>query len=165
MGLSTRSLSCTFAVEEMTVGSRHRAAVEEARGWSSTESGATGEDAGSIGSAGERDPTTDRAQLGFDFIAGMSLFLIMVGFVFNFAPVMFDPFTTGQGGEMTAADRTAAALSEDMLADSGTAPNILNDSCTVEFFDTDGTLPIADIKRTRTTSIRPSASGPARGLT
>lgn len=80
----------------------------------------------------------DRAQLGFDFLAGMSLFLIVVGFVFNFAPVMFDPFTTGAGGDMTTADRTAATLAGDLLVDEGTTPNVLNATCAEEFFDTGG---------------------------
>lgn len=80
----------------------------------------------------------DRGQLGFDFVAGMSLFLITVGFVFNFAPVMFDPFTTGQGGDMMTADRTAATIAEDLLVENETGPNVLDTDCTEEFFDADG---------------------------
>lgn len=82
--------------------------------------------------------SSDRAQLGFDFLAGMSLFLIVVGFVFNFAPVMFDPFTTGAGGDMTTADRTAATLAGDLLVEEGTAPNVLNTTCTEDFFEPSG---------------------------
>lgn len=122
----------------MTVGRRHYAGVDEGPVRSFLDGLSTVRNGSRIGVAGERDSTADRGQLGFDFFAGMSLFLIMVGFVFNFAPVMFDPFTTGQGGEMTMADRTAAAISEDLLADTGTAPNILNDTCVEEFFDADG---------------------------
>jgi hypothetical protein len=80
----------------------------------------------------------DRGQTGFDFLAGMSVFLLTVGFVFGFAPGMFSPFTSETGTTMIVADRTAASLAEHRLADSATEPGRLNETCTEEFFDADG---------------------------
>lgn len=81
---------------------------------------------------------TDRAQYGFDFLAGMSVFLITIGFVYGFAPGMFAPFTSDTGPNMIIADRSAASLSEHLLVESGTAPGTLNETCTEEFFDPGG---------------------------
>lgn len=81
---------------------------------------------------------TDRGQYGFDFLAGMSVFLITIGFVFGFAPGMFSPFTSDTGPNMIVADRSAASLSEHLLVESGTAPGSLNETCTKAFFDSGG---------------------------
>ena len=79
-----------------------------------------------------------RGQTGFDFLAGMSVFLLTVGFVFGFAPGMFSPFTSETGTTMIVADRSAASLVEHRLVDTTSEPGILNGTCTEEFFDADG---------------------------
>lgn len=81
---------------------------------------------------------TDRGQYGFDFLAGMSVFLITIGFIFGFAPGMFSPFTSDTGPNMIVADRSAASLSEQLLVESTAAPGNLNESCTKKFFDAGG---------------------------
>lgn len=81
---------------------------------------------------------TDRAQYGFDFLAGMSIFLLTIGFIYGFAPGMFSPFTSDTGPNMIVADRSAASLSEQLLVESTTSPGTLNESCTEEFFSPAG---------------------------
>lgn len=77
----------------------------------------------------------ERGQLGFDFLVGMSVFLISLGFVLGFVPGMFDPFVGGTSGDMIIADRSAAHLSDNALVDSTTDPGVLNTTCTVAFFN------------------------------
>ena len=68
----------------------------------------------------------------------MTVFLVTVGFVLTFVPGMFQPFDTDTGPNMVVADRTAARLAEDLLVDDVESPGLLNETCTVEFFDADG---------------------------
>lgn len=82
---------------------------------------------------------TDRGQYGYDFLAGMSVFLITIGFVYGFAPGMFSPFTSDTGTNMIIADRSAASLSEHLLVESPAEPNVLNGTCTEKFFAGGGT--------------------------
>lgn len=82
-----------------------------------------------------------RGQTGFDFLVGMSVFLVTVGLVFTFAPGMFEPFTTEAGPHMIVADRSAARLVGDVLVESPDRPGVLNETCTVEFFDGAGSIP------------------------
>lgn len=42
---------------------------------------------------------------------------------------------------MITGDRSAVKLSGDLLVDNGTKPNVLNTTCTEEFFDADGDPP------------------------
>ncbi|WP_158057452.1 DUF7287 family protein [Halorussus halophilus] len=85
---------------------------------------------------GETAPTS-RAQTNIDFVVGMSVFLLTVLFVVAFLPSVFEPFTDSNGGDALAADRTASLLAEQLLADP-TTPAILDEPCTREFFDADG---------------------------
>lgn len=78
-----------------------------------------------------------RGQAGFDFLVGMSVFLITVGVVFTSVPGIFQPFESETGPNMVVADRSASLLVEDYLVDDVTKPSILNESCSVDFFDGD----------------------------
>ncbi len=71
----------------------------------------------------------------------MSVFFIAVAFVLGFLPGIFEPFSGDAGADMLVADRTAARLSEATLGSAAT-PGVLNDSCTVEFFDVDDDRPV-----------------------
>ena len=57
----------------------------------------------------------EKAQTGFDFLVGMSVFLVTIGLVLGFVPSMFQPFDTDTGPDMVTADRSAAHLVEDLL--------------------------------------------------
>ncbi|MDL5360448.1 hypothetical protein [Halalkalicoccus sp. NIPERK01] len=78
---------------------------------------------------------TERAQTGIDFLIGMTVFLIAVGFVFSFVPTMFDPFTGHGVDNDLVADRSAAQLAEEVLAEDSTTPNVLNTTETEAFFE------------------------------
>ncbi|MFB6198741.1 MAG: hypothetical protein ABEI52_10820 [Halobacteriaceae archaeon] len=79
-----------------------------------------------------------RGQTSFDFMVGMGLFLVTVGFVLTFIPGMFQPFTIGSSTNEILADRSAARLAEGVLAISPARPAVLDRSCVIEFFDDDG---------------------------
>ncbi|MFC7045638.1 hypothetical protein ACFQH6_09685 [Halobacteriaceae archaeon GCM10025711] len=79
--------------------------------------------------------TSHRGQTTIDFIVGMSVFLLTIGYVFSFIPGMFVPFDSGSGTNVVVADRSAAHLAEHALGDPG-SPAVLNDTCTEAFFDT-----------------------------
>lgn len=81
-----------------------------------------------------------RGQTGIDFMVGMGVFLLAVGFVFGFAPGLFVPFSGETGAAMVIADRGAETLTEDVLIESMDQPGVLNETCTVEFFDADGNV-------------------------
>lgn len=80
----------------------------------------------------------DRGQTAIDFLAGMTVFLVTIGFVLNFIPGVFQPFDGDTGPDMVAADRSGALLAESALVDDVGAPGVLNETCTAEFFDGDG---------------------------
>lgn len=84
------------------------------------------------------DAKGNRGQTAVDFLAGITVFLITIGFVFSFVPGMFQPFDTDTGSSMVAADRGAALLVEDVLVDDVREPGVLNETSTAEFFDVDG---------------------------
>jgi len=79
----------------------------------------------------------DRGQTGFDFLVGMSVFLVTVGLVLSFTPGMFEPFDTETGPGMIVADRSASLLTADLLVEDVTRPGVLNTTCTTDFFDAD----------------------------
>ncbi|ADJ15567.1 DUF7287 family protein [Halalkalicoccus jeotgali] len=79
---------------------------------------------------------SERAQTGMDFLVGMTVFLIAVGFVFAFVPTMFDPFTGHGVDDDLVADRSAAQLAEDTLVSHPTTPNLLETTETEAFFET-----------------------------
>ena len=80
-----------------------------------------------------------RAQTTVDYAVGVSVFLIVVAFVFAFVPTMFDPFA-GEQGESLVADRAATQLSSDLLADPAT-PYALDGECVEDFFEGSGPVP------------------------
>lgn len=82
----------------------------------------------------------DRGQTAVDFLAGMTIFLVTIGFVFTLVPGMFQPFETDTGPNMVAADRSAALLAEDLLLDDAGDPGVVNETCAAEFFDGDGVV-------------------------
>lgn len=87
-----------------------------------------------------RRRSTRRAQTSLDFMAGMAIFLITLGFVFSFVPGMFQPFESTNGPNMVASDRTAALLVEDILVDTVGTPGVVNATCAAEFFDGNGNV-------------------------
>lgn len=97
--------------------------------------GAPGNDEAKDGS-GSREG--ERGQTTIDFAVGASVFLIVVAFVFMFVPGMYQPFT-GTGTNALVANRVADQLSNDLLGSPG-QPAVLNTTCTVEFFDGDGSV-------------------------
>lgn len=82
-----------------------------------------------------------RGQLSFDFLIGMSVFLIAIGFVFGLAHGAFEPFATDSGENMIAAERGAARLVEDALVVSPDRPGVLDRQCAVELFNGDSSVP------------------------
>ena len=83
--------------------------------------------------SGRPGETGARAQTTIDYAVGVSVFLLVVAFVFAFVPTMFDPFAGGRG-ESLAADRAAAQLSYDLLGDPAT-PYALDEECVSDFFN------------------------------
>lgn len=73
----------------------------------------------------------DRAQTLPDFVVGVAIFLIAVGFVFAFLPQMTTPYQDQE--EAAVAERSASDLSQSLLAEPGAAG--LDEACTVAFFD------------------------------
>ncbi|WP_255195953.1 DUF7287 family protein [Halorarius litoreus] len=72
-----------------------------------------------------------RGQTGLDFLVGIGLFLLTVGFVLAFVPGTLTPFSDATEQPLVAdrlADTVVAGLAED------TEPNVLNTTCTVAFF-------------------------------
>lgn len=80
----------------------------------------------------------DRGQTLYDFAIGMTIFLLVIGYVFAFVPGLFEPFTPETDSSPVRADRTVDFLTEDLLAENGTDA-ALNDTCTEVFFGTNGT--------------------------
>lgn len=79
-----------------------------------------------------------RGQSSVDFLTGMTVFLITIGFTINFIPGIFQPFEADAGAEMVTADRSAALLAESALVKSVESPGVLNETCTAAFFDAAG---------------------------
>lgn len=91
-------------------------------------------------------PFGGRGQTAIDFLAGMTVFLVTIGFVLNFVPGVFQPFEADTGPDMVAGDRGAALLAESALVDDVSAPGVLNETCTAEFFDADGDVGTCDFE-------------------
>lgn len=77
---------------------------------------------------------TIRGQTTLDFVIGLSVFLLALGFAFGFLPGVFAPFSVDSDAELMRADRSAVRLSERILG-SPTRPNRLNSTCTAAFFE------------------------------
>lgn len=101
---------------------------------------------------------TDAAQTNVDFLIGMSVFLLTVGFVFGLVPNVFEPFAVDGGSNALVADRGAARLAEDVLGDPAN-PTDLNATCTEAFFAE--TEPIPDGCRFATTDVHDALAVPA----
>ncbi|RDI72994.1 hypothetical protein DWB78_03225 [Halopelagius longus] len=71
-----------------------------------------------------------------DFAIGVGLFLLVVAFVVAFVPGIFEPFERTESGTQVA-DRVATSLATDVLGDPA-EPYVLDDACTVEFFNGSG---------------------------
>lgn len=80
-------------------------------------------------------PPGDRGQTLNDFVVGVALFLLVVGYTFAFLPTVFQPFGDPGGSETKRVDRTADLLVGDLLAEDTADPGELNETCTQAFFD------------------------------
>lgn len=85
--------------------------------------------------------TTRRGQTTLDYAIGISLFLVVIVFVFGFIPTIFAPFEADSGSNTVLADRSADRLSADLLVESPEKPTVLNQTCTADFFDADAAAP------------------------
>lgn len=86
---------------------------------------------------------SDRAQTLPDFVIGVTVFLLTIGFIVAFVPQMMAPY---EGQETSVvADRAASSLANDLLSKSGAASGQgasseqepssgLNETCTAAFF-------------------------------
>lgn len=80
----------------------------------------------------------DRGQTLFDFVVAITMFFLVLIFVVMFLPHLTDPFTSEvEAGSAAESDRIAAQLTHDSLRASGESSYVLDEDCTVEFFDTD----------------------------
>ncbi|ELZ52012.1 hypothetical protein C465_02846 [Halorubrum distributum JCM 9100] len=81
----------------------------------------------------------DRGQTVLDFVVGMSVFLVAVGFTFAFVPSLLEPYAVGEGATVIVAERGAARLAESSLAGSSLAgagsTATLSHACTLGFFN------------------------------
>ncbi|QZP38979.1 hypothetical protein K6T50_00955 [Halobaculum magnesiiphilum] len=73
-----------------------------------------------------------------DYAVGVSVFLLVVAFVFAFAPSLTAPFTGDATDAVVVADRSADRVANDLLVENPARPTVLNATCTQAFFDTDG---------------------------
>ncbi|WP_435063959.1 DUF7287 family protein [Halobaculum sp. EA56] len=85
-----------------------------------------------------RPSVRERAQTTIDYAVGVSVFLLVVAFVFSFAPSLTTPFTGDATDAVVVADRGADRVAADLLVDDPARPAVLNATCTAAFFDTAG---------------------------
>ena len=83
----------------------------------------------------------DRAQTTVDFVVGIAIFLLIVGMIFTFVPLSFEPIRSDWGDEAMASDNIASDLTGRLLAEDTSHPSVLNDSCVVGFFNTSVGVP------------------------
>lgn len=76
-----------------------------------------------------------RGQTLFDFVVGITLFLLVVFFAVLFIPGLLDPFETTRDANTITADRGADHLTQSVLHEPGTDPYVLNEDCTTAFFN------------------------------
>ena len=117
-----------------------------------------------------QSPRTARGQLTLDFLTGMAVFFVVVGFVFLFVPGLVSSTPGGQEDPLVA-DRVANQLVDFHLGEPATTS--LDPACTVDFFsqsspDSCGTLETSepltdqlgiDDRYRVTVSIRPDDAG------
>ena len=93
-----------------------------------------------FGSSGQRPDSggawseQSRGQTTLDFAIGISIFLAVLLFIFLFLPGILSPFTESAQEETVSSNRVADQLATAKLA-SPSEPYVLNEYCTVEFFD------------------------------
>lgn len=97
----------------------------------------------SRGARPDTPASRDRGQTAIDYAIGITVFLLVVAFVFAFVPTTFAPFAGDDGRLMVLADRTADHLTDDLLVASVADPVVFNATCTTGFFDADGVAPSA----------------------
>jgi hypothetical protein len=78
--------------------------------------------------------STSKGQTTLDFTIGISVFLIVLIFVFTFVPGLLTPFTTTNEQAPALSDRLADKLSQGMLGDPA-EPYVLNTTCAANFFN------------------------------
>lgn len=74
-----------------------------------------------------------RGQTTLDFALGISIFIVVILFVFTFVPGLLDPFALNSEEDTVLVGQLADRLAQDTLGDP-TEPFILDRSCTVAFF-------------------------------
>jgi hypothetical protein len=84
-----------------------------------------------------KDVKGEGAQITIDYIAGMSIFLLTVAFVFQFMYGLFTPFQSGSEEVTLAADRASTILVERMLvADGAGAMSVIDQGKLIYFNNT-----------------------------
>lgn len=79
---------------------------------------------------------TGRGQTTIDYVVGITIFLLIVGLVFTFVPLSFQPVRTDWGTTAMTADSSVAFLAGSHLAESPSEPGVLNATETEDFFTT-----------------------------
>jgi hypothetical protein len=84
-----------------------------------------------------KDVKGEGAQITIDYVAGMSIFLLTVAFVFQFMYGLFTPFQSGSEEVTLAADRASTILVERMLvADGAGAMSVIDQGKLIYFNNT-----------------------------
>jgi len=81
-----------------------------------------------------------RGQTTLDFALGISIFVVVMLFVFTFVPGLLDPFALSNEEDTVLVGQLADRLSQDTLGDP-TEPFVLDRPCTVAFFQTGSSAP------------------------
>lgn len=79
---------------------------------------------------------TGRGQTTIDYVVGITIFLLIVGLVFTFVPLSFQPVRTDWGTTAMTADSVVSFLAGSHLARSPSEPGVLNATETDNFFST-----------------------------
>lgn len=93
----------------------------------------------------------DRGQTGLDYLVGIGVFLLTVGFVLAFLPGTLTPFSDASERPLVAdraADTVVAGFAD------GPEPNVLNATYTEAFFDGTGTYRFDNTKTTTQAGLR-----------
>ncbi len=84
-----------------------------------------------------KDVKGEGAQITIDYVAGMSIFLLTVAFVFQFMYGLFTPFQSGSEEVTLAADRASSILVDRMLvADRAGAMSVIDQGKLIYFNNT-----------------------------
>lgn len=75
-----------------------------------------------------------RGQTTLDFAIGISVFLVVIVFVFSFVPGILQPFVTSADDNAVLADRVSDRITQGQLGDPS-EPYVLDRECAVEFFN------------------------------